>query len=104
MSRYIEEGALLRGRYPEVRNAYQLGWNDTLETSCERAECIHMMPARYGYWVNHAGKYDRGLALTCSECGKRASSFVGGTEDWWDHWAPDYCPHCGAKMEEEVTE
>ena len=34
----------------------------------------------------------------CSECGKYANNFVGGTDEWWDNDKPNYCPNCGAKM------
>ena len=54
---------------------------------------------KHGYWEDMSDKYDKGKDLRCSLCHRRASSFVGGSEDWWDMWEPDYCPHCGAKMD-----
>ena len=52
-----------------------------------------------GEWIDMSDKYDHGMDLRCSICRERASSFVGGREDWWDMWKPNYCPHCGAKMD-----
>lgn len=55
-----------------------------------------------GKWIDEA---DREYAhfgqhiYKCSECGKRAEYFVGGTGVWWDRIKPNFCPNCGAKME-----
>lgn len=87
-----------------IRNITDGSFKNTY-TPCELfTRAADVVPTRYGYWVNHADKYDRGLALTCSECGRGACSFVGGSEDWWAHSTPAYCPNCGAMMAEEVSE
>ena len=57
-----------------------------------------------GYWIDEA---DREYAhfgrhtYKCSECDKYAEYFVSGTENWWDSEKPNYCPNCGAKMEDK---
>lgn len=35
----------------------------------------------------------------CSCCG--LESTYGLDAEKWDYWLPEYCPHCGAKMERE---
>ena len=76
-----------------------------LEANESPCSCMFFKPAadvaevRLGVWLDYADKYDRGMDLRCSICGNRASNFVGGTEDWWDSYKPNYCPHCGAKMD-----
>ena len=50
-----------------------------------------------GHWENLGEKTK--MDLRCSVCNNRASRFVGGYEDWWDLWKPNYCPSCGAKMD-----
>ena len=50
----------------------------------------------HGRWENF-GEHRR-KDLRCSVCGKRADNFVGGTEDWYCLWEPNYCPNCGASM------
>ena len=68
-------------------------------------DCVRDMPTadvvevKHGKWLDYSDDFDRGMDLRCSICNNRASAFVGGTEDWWDSWEPNYCPHCGAKMD-----
>ena len=66
-----------------------------------------MQEEKHGEWKDYVdsfwGRIGR-MDLRCSLCGKRASSFVGGTEDWWDNYKPNYCPNCGAKMDENGGE
>ena len=77
---------------------------------CEPGECwVHDVIAQtdtvdavevvHGRWEDMSDKYDKGKDLRCSVCHRRASNFVGGSEEWWDMWEPFYCPNCGAKMD-----
>ena len=59
--------------------------------SVDAVEVVH------GRWENF-GEHRR-KDLRCSICGNRADQFVGGTEDWYCLWEPNYCPNCGAKMD-----
>ena len=34
---------------------------------------------------------------TCSVCGEKSTEGLDAVK--WDYWLPDYCPHCGAKMD-----
>ena len=61
------------------------------EPGVDAVEVVH------GRW-NNLGGHSK-MDLRCSVCNKRASNFVGGYEDWWDLWMPNYCPNCGAKMD-----
>ena len=59
----------------------------------EAVEVVH------GRWEDESDEYEKGMDLRCLVCGGRADSFVGGTEDWYCLWKPNFCPHCGAKMD-----
>ncbi len=73
---------------------------DNVEKFCEHyTPTADVEEVRHGEWLDYSDKYDRGMDLRCSVCDKRASNFVGGTEDWWDSCEPNYCPNCGAKMD-----
>ena len=48
---------------------------------------------RYGHWIDHTYKYRYPV-------GRYECSMCGGAHDM--EW--DYCPSCGAKMDEEVDE
>ena len=59
---------------------------------------------KVGQWIDDNkdeidAQYGRHL-YRCQICNKYAEYFVGGTEDWWDIEKPNYCPSCGAKMQE----
>lgn len=34
---------------------------------------------------------------TCSLCGETSTEGLDATK--WNYWLPNYCPHCGAKMD-----
>ena len=34
---------------------------------------------------------------TCTICGEKSTE--GLDAEKWNYWLPDYCPHCGAKMD-----
>ena len=64
----------------------------------ENRPTADVQEVRHGRWEDMSDIYDKGKDLRCSLCHRRASAFVGGSEDWWDMWEPDFCPHCGADM------
>ena len=49
-------------------------------------------PVRHGQWEKQSGLY------SCSECGKTCPYDVQA--DVIEYWTCNYCPNCGAKMEE----
>lgn len=52
-------------------------------------------PVVHGHWI--CGAYDPCCIPTCSVCGLYISKKVYNSEDA----TPPYCPHCGAKMDEQ---
>ena len=57
--------------------------------------------ARHGQWIYNieSGEY------VCSACGENALSFIKDTlygGDLYETCLTDYCPSCGAKMDEET--
>ena len=77
----------------KIRFEHDFGWNkqvlDALNVAIEALADV--MPVRRGKWeVDEAG------AGICSVCQKYA--FETG-EYHISGWFPNYCPHCGAKME-----
>ena len=72
-------------------------WNQGVSTTWANAfaECADMVddmptvdavPVKHGHWINSP------INVECSVCG------------WYGHSnGDDYCSHCGAKMDEEVT-
>lgn len=63
-------------------------------------KCIKGMPSvtpqpKTGHWIEKDG-YDGDTYYDCSVCGESWTTIDG---DPWDN-GMNYCPHCGAKMEE----
>ena len=58
-----------------------------------------------GKWIDVSDKLDREIGkrhdFVCPNCQRYARDFIAGVGDWWCHDSPEYCPHCGAKMEVE---
>ena len=52
-----------------------------------------VFPVRHGRWE---------CQKPCPVCGE--NRFKGLDADIWADWEPPYCPNCGAKMDEEVSE
>lgn len=104
MKEFIDREATLNER-PEGRNPgqvgkeeYNKGWND-----CRSAfyKCIIGMPAadvaevRHGRWnINEFFSDDVQTAGECSICGEGIS---------WFRNLPNYCPNCGARMDEVLN-
>lgn len=68
------------------------------------ADCnIELAPVKHGHWIHVSGSepYDE---YVCSVCGTKASSFIGGTEMWYCLSKPNYCPTCGAIMDEKEND
>lgn len=65
----------------------------------ERLKAEGWEPVKHGRWIYNEGETieDGGY---CSVCECDQPMFI---EDWeWKYIETDYCPHCGAKMDEEV--
>ena len=68
------------------------GWNGAiLQTGCEAVEnSVDAEPVRHGKWIGYAGT----IGNECSVCGKWLDVLQGTAE-------MNYCPNCGARMDEE---
>lgn len=69
------------------------------EELCEKCKSAlyrlsgYVAPVRHGYWETNS---DRPDSLICSVCN---CGF-----DMWKHDPHNYCPNCGAKMQEQINE
>lgn len=52
---------------------------------------------KHGCWVTGENEDDGDFIIKCSICGKRAP-----TDGDYRYYLSNYCPHCGATMDEEV--
>ena len=52
-------------------------------------------------WIDKVDKIDSKYGrhdYICPKCNKRATYFVGGTENWWCVDKPNFCSYCGTDM------
>ena len=99
MAQYIDrESAMLLPELPkEYRNyqtdnlddAYEQGWHDAL-CCLEHIPAADVAPVRHGRWI--CVDTDTEQFFLCNRCKKK------------EYWESNYCPNCGAKMNEEVTD
>ena len=90
MAEYIErEAALSRQRWNGRLDEYVVFVRDI-----ESIPAADVAPVRHGRWYFDNYKYD----WTCSECGKTIDILTSASV--WDKPNANYCPNCGAKMEE----
>lgn len=47
-----------------------------------------VVPVAHGWW---------NATETCSLCGEKSTEGLDATT--WNYWLPNYCPHCGARMD-----
>ena len=57
---------------------------------------VDVSPVRHGRWI------DKGEYAVCMECGGRSGTQYDGVEPI--PLMTQFCPNCGAKMDEEVSE
>lgn len=69
---------------------YQLGWNDAIDAIIENEPTIDAVPDRHGKWTGYAGT----VGAECSICHAWLDVLQGTAE-------MNYCPNCGARMDEE---
>ena len=98
MTEYIERKIALSIREPSksdrhyqtynLDDAYGQGWDDAL-CCIENIPIADVAPIIYGRWETNS---DRPDTLICSVC---KCGF-----DMWKHDPHNFCPNCGAKMDE----
>ena len=81
--------------------------NDMLEDFCvnesfydalQTIPSADVAPVRHGHWKEEEGWSPDDYYYTCSVCGEDYVTIDGRTPDY------NFCPHCGAKMDEEESE
>ena len=97
MAEYIDRGvlqaALVRKSCGAANRRYTDGWNDCLlrvKSMVSKAPASDVAPVVHGRWETNS---DRPDSLICSIC---KCGF-----DMWKHDPHNYCPNCGAKMDEK---
>lgn len=76
---------------------------ETVLVAIDKAPTVDAIPVIHACFIDDADKIEKKFKrhdYFCSACGERADKFIGGTEAWWSSFAPNYCPNCGAKMDE----
>lgn len=106
MAEYIEREALLQDIEDSVRFSARTetispemwGANKTVDR-IKCAPVADVEPVRHGHWseADNDGEY------TCSHCGWVGRITCLGKDKIWSGDI-EYCPYCGAKMDEEVSE
>lgn len=104
MARLIDADALCRhlsdwqyGSMTDGKHDVEYGVIENVIEGIEKEPTIDAVPVRHGKWVKaDSQQYFRKHypAFTCSECGYRKDS-----QKTWN-----YCPQCGARMDEERKE
>lgn len=85
---HLKRWILARWEKTDSRSAYPLRAIDIID-QVDREDTIDAEPVRHGKWNRNNIVY-----MECSECGWLYEYYLGLEEEW------NYCPHCGAKMDE----
>ena len=89
MAEYIEREAAIKELMNDAPE--QVGYSREDATDCIRyIDAADVVPVRHGRWLYV--DTDTEQFFLCNRCKKK------------EHWESDYCPNCGAKMDEEVSE
>ena len=93
MTRYIDADAL-KECFPDYGEGL-CTFNVIINAVIDKQPTIEAEPVRHGKWANDAVG-----VLHCSECNTQAPWKYG--RDFIDYrWESNYCPECGARMDEE---
>lgn len=108
MSGYIErEAAMLLPELPKghrhyqtdnLDDAYGQGWDDAL-CCLEHIPAADVTPVRHGRWVSLTDCSNAGVY--CSVCQKKVWEEDYAWCNKQNKLRSPFCPHCGAKMDEE---
>lgn len=90
MTRLIDADALKKGNERLLHCDFPYLSEMTLEELIDEAPTINAEPVRHGKWIGYAGT----IGNECSVCGKWIDVLQGTSE-------MNYCPNCGARMDEE---
>ena len=72
------------------------------DKDCIAAVFERFAEVKHGEWLTPQKDTIRGQKFTCSVCGKIAYyPQPTRNKNWIKHCGYEYCPHCGAKMDEK---
>lgn len=100
MSRYIDADEILYGLFQNEEEPYCRGWNDALRAAADTATAEEV---KRGRWI-----IDREFGNDVMSAEQMVICSVCGKGIFWGK--QNYCPNCGAKMDEvnkdgnEITE
>ena len=100
MAEYINREAIMK--FPirkdhcdkERANEHFINGIESVLEYVENLPSADVAPVRHGRWEKQSGLY------SCSECGTTCPYDVQA--DVIEYWVCNYCPNCGAKMEQEA--
>lgn len=98
MAEYIDKSAVVAkiDEFVEINKAHGFPVDifdmEMLKRRIEQIPAADVAPVVHGRWVYH--NFD----TICSECRKSAIF-----DEWEQQAETEFCPHCGAKMDEEVN-
>ena len=79
--------------------------NEAMKEVCDDPSCPMYVAAEIAQIIDCAPAADVAPVVhgwwnadeNCSVCGENSTEGLDATK--WDYWLPNYCPHCGAKMD-----
>lgn len=88
MDEYIDKEKALLAKFTVTQESeYARGWNDALDAIAENAIVTDVAPVVHGEWL--CAETDDEQFFLCSICSNK------------EYWESNYCPECGALMQEE---
>lgn len=94
-----DEAYLLDGKYKVNAYIRSKSMSDYIKREDAIKQSADVVEVRHGKWshdyIKDGVEYDDWLNLHCTVCGETQ-------RDAWGKW--NYCPYCGAKMDEEEQE
>lgn len=97
MRRYIDKKTM-RGIIREQEKSHGIRGLAWIEMAMDKQEDADVQEVRYGRWIEKALDNFRKVECSCSICGW---SGVENYDSYVDIHDFEYCPYCGAKMDEE---
>lgn len=97
MSRYIDKETM-RGIIREQEKSHGIRGLAWIEMAMDKQENADVQEVRHGHWIEKAIDSFRKVECSCSICGW---SGVDNYDSYVDIYDFEYCPRCGAKMDEE---
>lgn len=87
MAEYITKKAAINAVESAPIELFQSEWEE-IEEAIDAAPTADVVPVVHGWW---------NATETCSLCGEKSTEGLDATT--WNYWLPNYCPHCGARMD-----